>query len=440
MYARIARTAFVLLLGIGGWSEHCRAAEKPPNIVLILADDLGVECVESYGGRSYRTPHIDALAASGVRFTHGFANPYCSPSRAQLLTGRYPLHNGITRVIYDPQQHREWLDPARETSFATLLRDAGYATAIAGKWQVSFLHERDIVREHGFDEYQLWQIFHNGQKTSRYASPTMRQNGKVLHEELRGRYGPEVNLEFLIDFIRRHRDGPFLAHYAALLPHQPWEPTPDSGVPLRPAEGAGDPKYMPDMVAYLDKQVGQLLDVLEELGIRQNTLVLFTADNGTDRRIRSRWTDGRTERTVAGGKGTMTDAGTRVPLIASWPEATAGGRVCEDLIDLSDFLPTLAEVGRAGPPPRPINGRSFAPQLRGKRGNPRDWIHVQDKSQRHVRNRDFLLNDQRVLRPVTEIGEAPAPPVTGPRNEAQRAAARQLRAALDAAAQLPSGR
>src|SRR5690606_34201617 len=105
----------------------------------------------------------------------------------------------------------------------------------------------------GFDEYQMWQIFHNGQKTSRYANPTMRQNGKVLQEELVGRYGPDVNLEFLLDFMKRHREGPFLIYYTALMPHYPWEPTPDSGDPLKPADGIGDPKYLPDMVAYLDK-------------------------------------------------------------------------------------------------------------------------------------------------------------------------------------------
>jgi len=409
-------------------------ANDRPNIVIILADDLGVECVESYGGLSYRTPHIDALAAGGMRFTHCFSNPYCSPSRAQLLTGRYPLHNGMRRVIYDPQRHREFLDPAKDTTFAALLQQAGYATAIAGKWQVSFLHERDTARAHGFDEYQLWQIFNGGEKTSRYANPTMRQNGKVLVDELHGRYGPDANVEFLIDFMRRHREGPFLVYYTALLPHWPWEPTPAGDEPLRPADGMGNPKYMPEMVAYLDKQVGQLTAALDELGIRNETLMIFTADNGTDRRITSKWTDGERIRKVRGGKGTMTDAGTRVPLVVNWPGVIDPGQVCRDLVDLSDFLPTLVEIAHAKKPETPIDGRSFAPQLYGRRGQPRRWIHVQDKGQRYVRDRNFILTNQGALRPVVQIGQPPAKPITGDATDAQRRVREQLQAALEAVA------
>ena len=315
----------------------------------LLAGHTWLECVGAYGGLSYKTPHIDRLARSGMRFTHCFSNPYCSPSRAQLLTGRYPLHNGITRVIYDPPQHREFLDPEKETSFARLLQQAGYATVIAGKWQVSFLHERDTIRAHGFDEYQCWQIFHEGQKTSRYAQPTLRQNGKVLQEELRGKYGPDVNVDFLIDFMRRHRDQPFMVYYTSLLPHYPWEPTPDSDDPLKPADGLGDTKHMPDMVACLDKQVGRIVAAVDELGLSDRTVIIFSGDNGTDRRIRSKWTDGQVSRTVAGGKGTMTDAGTRVPLIAAWPGVVKPGAVCDDLIDFSDFLPTFVKLGSAKP-------------------------------------------------------------------------------------------
>lgn len=423
-----------LLLSLGG---VLNAAERPPNIVVILADDLGVEGVGAYGGLSYKTPNIDDLAAGGVRFTHCFSNPYCSPSRAQLLTGRYPFRNGITRVIYEPREHREFLDPASETSFAKLLQQAGYATAIAGKWQVSFLHERDTVGDHGFDEYQMWQIFHEGEKTSRYASPTLRQNGQVRQTDLKGKYGPEENVAFLIDFMRRHRDRPFLVYYTALLPHYPWEPTPDSNIPLRPADGVGDKKYMPDMVAYLDKQVGQLMAALEELQLRENTLVLFAADNGTDRRITSRWTDGQTTRNVVGGKGTMTDAGTRVPLIANWPGTTPAGKVNNDLIDLSDVLPTLVELAGAKTAPQAIDGRSFLPQIKGQPGKPRTWVHVQDKGQRYVRSRDFILTQQGQLRPVVEIGQRPAPPLKGPLGDSQQTAKNDLSAALKSLSSSP---
>lgn len=423
-----ATTVWALLVW-GGLVSSALTADRLPNVVVIVADDLGLEGVQSYGGLSYETPNINALAAEGMRFTHCFSNPLCSPSRAQLLTGRYPFRNGITRVIYQPENHREFLDPKQETSFATLLKKAGYATAIAGKWQVSFLHERDTLNAHGFDEYQMWQIFHESKKTSRYADPTMRQNGKVLQAELHGKYGPDVNVDFLIDFMRRHKDEPFLVYYTALLPHYPWEPTPDSGVPLQTAEGDGNPKYMPDMVAYLDKQVGQLVATLEELKLRDNTLVLFVADNGTDRRIISRWTNGMVTRNVPGGKGTMTDAGTRVPLIANWPGVIAAGKVNDDLVDLSDLLPTLVELTGASLPAKPIDGRSFLPQLRGEPGNPRSWIHVQDKQQRYLRNRDYILTWQGQLRPVVETGQPKAAVTKPPYNPQQEQARSQLRKA-----------
>jgi arylsulfatase A len=176
--------------------------------------------------------------------------------------------------------------------------------------------------------------------------------------------------------MTRNKNGPFFLYYPMILPHWPFEPTPDSedwdlevaGVP-----GAhGDPKYFADMVAYADKMVGKITAHLDKLGIRENTLVLFTSDNGTYEGITSRF-NGRDYR---GGKGTMSNAGTHVPLIASWPGTVPAGGVNDDLVDFSDFLPTLAELARVKLPKRPtLDGRSFAPQLLGKPGVPREWIY-----------------------------------------------------------------
>ena len=256
----------------------------------------------------------------------------------------------------------------------------------------------------------------------------------MLQEELRGKYGPDVNVDFLIDFMRRHRDQPFMVYYTSLLPHYPWEPTPDSDDPLKPADGLGDTKHMPDMVACLDKQVGRIVAAVDELGLSDRTVIIFSGDNGTDRRIRSKWTDGNVSRTVAGGKGTMTDAGTRVPLIAAWPGVVKPGAVCDDLIDFSDFLPTFVELGRAKPSPLPVNGRSFAAQLRGEKGQPRRWIHVQDHDKRYVRSRDFILTSDGKLRPVTQIGQPENKPLAEPLEPSAEAARHELQAALKAAA------
>ena len=128
-----------------------------PNIVVILADDLGIECLSSYGGKSHKTPNLDKLTSQGMRFTHCFSNPYCSPSRASLLTGRYPFKNGLKRVIFDPKAHANIYLHIDQPSFARQLKQAGYTTAIAGKWQLSLLHQRNTINDFGFDEYQCWQ-------------------------------------------------------------------------------------------------------------------------------------------------------------------------------------------------------------------------------------------------------------------------------------------
>ncbi len=409
-------------------SANCLAQERLPNLVVIMADDLGIEGVGCYGGKSYETPNLDGLAQGGLQFTHCFANPVCSPTRAQMLTGRYPFRNGIPRIIYLPDQHREFLDPAKETSFATQLKQKGYATAMAGKWQLSFLNERDLLADHGFDESQMWQIFHNGEKTSRYANPTMRQNGKVLQKELHGGYGPEANVEFLIDFMRRHKDQPFLVYYTALLPHYPWEPTPNSDEPLKAANGDGDKRYMKDMVEYLDFQVGQIVAALDEMKLRDNTLILFTGDNGCDRRITSNWSDGNVSRNVHGGKGTMTDRGIRVPLIANWPGTIKLNQVNNDLIDLSDLMPTLLELADAPQPKQYLDGLSFAPQLLGKEGTKRDWIYAHYGNKRLVRNRDYFLLNGTTLRPVVDFGLPPGKSLKENLSLEQQQAKQQLEA------------
>ncbi len=404
---------FVALL-LFAISANLPAAEKP-NIILIMADDLGMECVESYGGLSYKTPNIDKLAREGMRFTSCFSTPYCSPSRAQILTGRYPLHTGITRVIFKPKLHREFLDPNKETSFANLLKKAGYRTAIAGKWQLSFLHERNTIPAFGFDEYQNWQIFNEGNKTSRYADPFFLRNGKLLDKELNGKYGPDVNFEFLTNFMHRNKEEPFLIYWTMLLPHFPYERTPDSGqcnnAGKKPGKG---PEFFDDMVAYMDKLVGRMVQAVEKEGLSENTIIIFTADNGTQsgKGIVSYWSDGKKTFGIPGGKALMTDTGTHVPLVVRWPGKIERNSLCDDLVDLSDILPTLVELAGAKLPEGSINGRSFARQLLGKTGSPREYVHIQKLSKRYVRSKDFILTNQGDFRPVVPTGTPAAKNIT----------------------------
>ncbi|MEK6247253.1 MAG: sulfatase-like hydrolase/transferase, partial [Planctomycetales bacterium] len=296
--------------------------ESAPNIVVILADDLGIECLSSYGGTSHDTPNIDKLATQGMRFTYCFSNPFCSPSRANLLTGRYPFKNGLKVVLSVRHQEEIHVSP-EQPSFARQLKAEGYATAIAGKWHVSLLHRHNTINAFGFDQYQVWQIFDkDGNKTRRFWKPHINRNGTVLIEEVEDRYGPDVDVEFLIDFMKTsaEKQQPFLAYFSTPLPHFPWEPTPDTedqSYRKPHNERKGDPKYFPDMVKYLDKCVGRLMQALEDIGVADNTIVFFLADNGTDRGITNSWGDGKS---IAGGKGTMTDRGTHVPLMVRWPD------------------------------------------------------------------------------------------------------------------------
>jgi len=351
--------------GAAAWpasASPARAAVSggKPNIVLIMADDLGYETIGACGGTSYKTPVLDGLAACGVRFEHCYAQPLCTPSRVKIMTGIYNVRNYVKFGLLDPG----------ETTFAHLLKRAGYATCVVGKWQLQ--GGFDGPGRFGFDEYCLWQL---NRRPGRYPNPGLEVNGKQV-DYTGGEYGPDVVSDYACDFIRRHKDGPFLVYYPMILTHCPFEPTPDSPDWDPKSKGSktykGDPKYFGDMVTYMDKIVGKILRALLEAGVRENTLILFTGDNGTDKPVVS--TLGN--RKVAGAKGSTTDAGTRVPLIVDWPAEAAGGRVLDDLVDFSDVLPTLCEAAGAGVPEKlAIDGRSFLPQVRGKEGNPREWIY-----------------------------------------------------------------
>ena len=409
------------------------AEETRPNIVVILADDLGIECLMTYGGKSNATPHIDKLRTQGMQFSHCFSNPFCSPSRASLLTGRYPFENGLKEVLHSIRQEEIYLSP-EQPSFVRQLKSAGYTTAIAGKWHVSLLHKHNTINAFGFDEYQVWQIFdREGEKRRRFWTPHINRNGTMIADEIKGRYGPDLDMEFYLDFIRRNtkKKQPFLAYYATCLPHFPWEPTPDSkeqGYVAPNTEHKGDPKYFPDMVAYLDKQVGQIIQALDDLGIADNTVVMFLADNGTDRDLTNVWGDGKR---IQGGKGTMTDRGTRVPLIVRWPGRIKAGSECDDLVDFSDLFPSVCELAGAPLPEEKLHGRSFAPQLLGKPGRQREWVHIQDKGMRSVRSREFILSRQGEFRPVTDLFADPAPTIERELTEKEQAARKSLQTVFD---------
>ena len=338
-----------------------------PNIILVMVDDFGHECVESYGGESYTTPQLSRMANEGAQFNHAHSQNICTPSRVQILTGRY------NRANYE---YFRYLNP-KAFSFGNLAKKAGYATCIAGKWQLNGLTYKldgyqDSNRPHaaGFDEYCLWQLTQPRSKGERYAQPLIEQNGKLLDSE-KHTYGPDVFTNYILDFIERHQKEPFLVYYPMVLTHDPFVPTPDSPE-WKDTPNKKDKRFFAHMVNYMDKLVGRIHQKLEALDLSDDTILIFTADNGTHRSIKSSTQSG----VVIGGKGTTPNAGTHVPMIAYWKGKTPIGNVSSDLIDFSDMLPTFGEAMKAEHPnPGVVEGTSFLPQLKGERGRPRDWVY-----------------------------------------------------------------
>lgn len=360
-----------LLAGIPGAAQAARPAAPaqapvkpvgpartsgPPNIILILADDFGVEGVNAYGGE-YHTPNVDRLAAEGVRFDNAHAMPLCSPSRVRLMTGQENWRN---------YEAFGYLAPGQRT-FGNVMKDAGYATGIVGKWQLmgnGFDGRVGITPEAaGFDESYLWQLQALTPKGSRYWGPTRAENGKPkIHEE---GFGPDFDSTAALDFISRHRDKPFFLYYPMVLVHNPFVDTPDSLT----AKGAKD--RFNGMVTYMDRLVGDLMKRLKDEGLDKNTVVIFTGDNGTNRQI----TSTRNGYEIPGGKGQPTINGTHVPFIA-WGPGVPRHATSDALVDFTDLLPTFADIAGKPQAAGKTDGVSQWPVIAGKLPQARQSIFM----------------------------------------------------------------
>ena len=378
-------------------------SKKKPNVILIMSDDLGYEVLGSYGGTSYKTPVLDKLAKNGLRFTETHVQPLCTPTRVQLMTGKYNSRNYIGFGLMNPQ----------EKTFGHIMTGAGYKTLISGKWQLFSYNPPDVqpqmrnmgqkIEDSGFDEYCVWHAHHTEDKGSRYKDPIIYENGSYL-TNTKGKYGEDIFCNYILDFIDRNKEEPFFVYYPMVLTHRPFEPTPDSSEyktfdpPTNKLLGRGktfddvegwkdDPKYFKDMVEYHDKIIGRIVDKLNELNLSENTLIIYLGDNGTPVEVESQL--GTT--LIRGGKGLPSDTGTHVPLICAWPGTISSG-INKDLIDSTDILPTILEATNVTVENYHVDGRSFLSQLYGDKGNPREWLYFyyEPKNPRRDRlNKEF---------------------------------------------------
>jgi len=381
---------------------QANAAERKPNIVFVLGDNLGKDWIGCYGSDERPTPHIDKLAAAGVRFRHCYMTAFCSTSRAAIYTGRYGFRTGWHTHHDAAIYGGGGLDWDREVTIARVLKCAGYATAITGKWQINDLYEQpDALARHGFDEHLVWtgalegegnaeqrwkaSIAPGGKREleSRYWDPVVFRNAQRL--TMKGKFGPDEYLNYLLDFIKRHKDRPFFAVYATPLTHVPSVTTPTS-----PNPDATEREQYIGMLRHLDEQVGRLVTELDRLALRDNTIIVFTTDNGSSR-IYSGTVGGKE---VPGGLGSQTEPGLDTPLVVNCPGRVPMGQVSDALVDCTDFFATLADLtGAALPPGVVIDGRSFAAELddRHDTRSMREWMFAQYAGVRVIRDHRYKL-------------------------------------------------
>lgn len=362
--AMLSAIVFLLLV-----QSAVSAERNQPNILFIMVDDLGKEWISSYDAEGIKTPAIDKLAATGMKFNNAWCMPQCTPTRVTLLTGQYPFRHGWTNHWDVPR----WgagahFDPKRNTTYANVLRETGYRTCAAGKWQIDdFRVEPHAMQEAGFDDWCMWTGYEsqNPPSANRYWDAYINIKGKGS-KAYTDQFGPDIYCNYLIDFIGKHKDQPMLLYYPMVLTHGPLTTTPDN------KNETNKRRLFAGMVRYTDKLVGKLVAALDEAGIREKTIIIFTTDNGTGGQRNQ-----RLGHLVRGGKTKMSEQnGTAMPFIVNCPGTVPSNVETNALVDFTDILPTFAELGGGTlPAGRIVDGKSFAPLILGKsKEEPRKWI------------------------------------------------------------------
>lgn len=319
-----------------------------PNIIIILADDMGYGDLGSYGSHTINTPNLDELAAKGARFEHFYsASPVCSPARAALLTGRYPVRMGIHKVFYP--ESLQGMDP-EEITIAELLRDRGYRNALIGKWHLGH-HEQFMPWNQGFDEF--FGLPYSNDMGGLYFF----RNRDILFEEIDQRFLTQAYTQEALRFIDANTEQPFFLFLSHSMPHVPLYASPDF-------QGKSEAGLYGDVIEELDWSVGQIIARLKQHAIDDNTLVFFTSDNGPWRLFGEA---GGSAGPLRGGKRFTFEGGMRVPAIAYWPKRVPAGTTPQSVASLLDLLPTIAAINNIPlPNDRVIDGQDITPLLLGE--------------------------------------------------------------------------
>lgn len=404
----------LLALGLTVSGKKVHAEDWPPNIIFIMADDLGYGTLGCYSQQKIQTPHIDRLAQEGMRFTQAYAGSMvCQPSRSVLMTGLHTGHtpvraNDVAQLLFD-----------EDRTVAEILKERGYITGAFGKWGLGFEGTPGHPNRQGFDQFfgQLLQVHAHfyypywvWKNDQRYMLPG-NDHGKrsqYVHDEIHRQ---------AVEFIKQNHQKPFFVYLPYIIPHVELVVPEDSLQPYRgkfPKRPILDPRagYISSedglttfaaMISRMDRDIGEILDLLQELKIDDNTIVFFTSDNGGQNGGKDGgWTD-MTDYFQANGplrgyKGTFYEGGIRVPFLARWPGKIEAGKVSDHVLGFQDVLPTLAALASATPP-ADIDGISFAPTLLGQPGQKQHeylyWEYARgNRLQRALRKGDWKLIEQ----------------------------------------------
>ena len=369
--------------------ENSKATAERPNIILIMADDLGYGDIGCYGSTKIQTPNINALAKGGVKFTDYHSNcPVCSPTRAALLTGRYQQRCGIEGVIYAKGPTRQTGIALEEITFAEVLKKRGYVTGIFGKWHLGYNVEFNPAGQ-GFDEF-VGYVSGNVDYHSHLDGAGVEDWWKNCEKVPEEGYCTDLITKHGIEFIERHKDEPFCLYLPHEAPHYPYQGREDpperlsGGRKGRKAKGDEIVRAYKEMVEVMDEGIGRIVEMVRRLGLERRTFIFFCSDNGA--------TKNGSNGALAGYKGSLWEGGHRVPAVAYWPGRIKPGTITDETVLGMDLFATMASIAGAKPPAGlRLDGVDLLGMLTKSKKLPERTLFWRYRKERAVRNGPWKL-------------------------------------------------